>query len=338
MQPAPGGVAPGDFGGGGLGAPQSAAPGRYARDEPDNPGRYLPGDAADTPVSGFHALLRQPADPRAAAAAPPVTPPREGLIPPAEWAPRAPRTTSPTGGRTAPPGEWHFPAGPAAPGAPGPSGTLSSDPVFNSTVPSGTVPGGTGSGGTGADGTGAGANAANGAGASTRAATDTAAHGPGSAGTGNTMTEARAGDGDDDGPDTAVGLTLPPDPLTGTGYHRPSRTRLLAGAAAVAILGVTGVTGTLVVMHSHQTAASVPVTTSAATGGASTQRRRGGDIGPPGRAGGPVELAGAGRPANPPGQQRRDHRPVLPEKHRVLRHGQRRHRIVPPVRRDLASG
>jgi hypothetical protein len=90
------------------------------------------------------------------------------------------------------------------------------------------------------------------------------------------MTDARTEDGDDDGPDTAVGLTLPADPLAATGYRRPSRTRLLAGAAAVAILGVTGVTGTLVVMHSHQAAASVPATTSAATGAASTHAGAGG--------------------------------------------------------------
>jgi hypothetical protein len=255
---APGGVAPGDFGAGGLAAPQSAAPGRVTRDKSDTPGRYLPGDGADTPVSGFHALLRLPADSQAASPAPGVTLPSEGLSPPAERAPRAPRTTSPAAGRTAPPGEWHLPARPglAAPGAPGSSGTVSSDPE-----PSGTM----------LSGSGPGANAAHGVWGSARAATGAAAHGPESAGTGSTMTEPRTdGDGDDDGPDTAVGLTLPPEPLRGTGYRRASRTRLLAGAAAVAILGVTGVTGTLVVMHSHQTPATVPVTTSAATGTAST--------------------------------------------------------------------
>ncbi len=92
-----------------------------------------------------------------------------------------------------------------------------------------------------------------------------------------TLAEPGTGDGGgaDGGPDTSVGPALPADPLDGTGYRRPSRTRILAGVAAVAILGVTGVTGTLVVMHQHQAAGSGPASVSAAASGTSSHARAG---------------------------------------------------------------
>ena len=252
-QPASPGVVPGDSRGRGPGSPDSAAAARYARDEPEAPGRDQPGDGLDTPVSGFHAMLRGPADPPPAPPPPSVTPGR-GLIPPVEWGRRPARITSPAEERIAPPGEWHLPArpAPAASGTSRPSGILSSGPASS--------------------GPASGAAAANGR----------EAHGTGGAGTGGIMTDARTEDGDDDGPDTAVGPTLPADPLAGGGYRRPSRTRLLAGAAVVAILGVTGVTGTLVVMHSHQ--GGVPAATSAPTGGVSTHAGGGASARPAGPA------------------------------------------------------
>ena len=157
-------------------------------------------------------------------------------------------------------------------------------------------------------------------------------HGNVSEAPGSTGAPPRAGQG----PGTAARPPLPADPLRGGSYRRPSRTRLLAGVAAVAILGVTGVTGTLVVMHSHQTAAPAPAAASATASAPSSPGESG--FGPPGPRGGPLELAGAGRSADPAGQRRPDHRPGLPETGRVLRHGQRGQRPVSAVRRDLAGG
>jgi hypothetical protein len=55
----------------------------------------------------------------------------------------------------------------------------------------------------------------------------------------------------DDGPATKPGPVLSGEALDELSYRRPSRTRMLIGVAAVAILGIAGVTGTLAVMHSH---------------------------------------------------------------------------------------
>ena len=55
----------------------------------------------------------------------------------------------------------------------------------------------------------------------------------------------------DDGPSTQPGPVLSGGALDELRYRRPSRTRMLAGVAAVVILGIAGVTGTLAVIHSH---------------------------------------------------------------------------------------
>jgi len=55
----------------------------------------------------------------------------------------------------------------------------------------------------------------------------------------------------DDGPATKPGPVLSPGALDELSYRRPSRARMLTGLAAVAILGIAGVTGTLAVIHSH---------------------------------------------------------------------------------------
>ena len=56
---APSGGAPDAFGRGGLGSPDRDSPGFYGRGEPADSGNDLSGDA-DTPVSGFHAMIRLP--------------------------------------------------------------------------------------------------------------------------------------------------------------------------------------------------------------------------------------------------------------------------------------
>ncbi len=55
----------------------------------------------------------------------------------------------------------------------------------------------------------------------------------------------------DDGPATKPGPVLTGGALEELRYRRPSRTRMLAGVAAVVILGIAGVTGTLAVIHSR---------------------------------------------------------------------------------------
>jgi hypothetical protein len=55
----------------------------------------------------------------------------------------------------------------------------------------------------------------------------------------------------DNGPATKPGPMLSPGALDELRYRKPSRARMLAGLAAVAILGIAGVTGTLAVIHSH---------------------------------------------------------------------------------------
>ena len=236
---------PDDFGRGGLSAAEAAAPGWPEHDEPESADQDPSGDAADTPVSGFHALIRLPAALPAEQPSPPspqpfppsprVTPPSERIAQPAEWAPRPTWTAPPAQERLSPPGEWHITSRPGA--------AASGDLLSGQTETNGTSPGDH-------DRAGRGRGIGGGAG-------------------GGTVTESAAED--DDGPDTAVGPTISADPLADIGYRRPSRTRLLAGVAAVAILGVTGVTGTLVVMHDHQSVASVPATNSAATSTASGQ-------------------------------------------------------------------
>lgn len=230
---------PDDFGRGGLSAAETAAPGWPDRDEPEVADQDLSGDAADTPVSGFHALIRLPAAPPAeqpsspspqpSPPSPRVTPPSERVAQPAEWASRPTWTAPPAQERLSPPGEWHITSRPGAAAA--------GDLLSGGTETNGSSPGDHDRAGRG--------------------------RGIGGSAGGGTVTESPAED--DDGPDTAVGPTIPADPLADIGYRRPSRTRLLAGVAAVAILGVTGVTGTLVVIHDHQSVASVPATNSAAT-------------------------------------------------------------------------
>ena len=227
-------------------------PGPHGRGEPE--GQDLSGDVTDTPVSGFHAMLQLPAAtppaeqpaPRSPRAAQPT---EQGI--PVEWARPQARTTSPPEERIAQPGKWHLPPWPGMAGSGG-------------TAPDGTAPGGAAP-----DGTGAAGSPAVGAAERAGATNGSPGHGNVSGGAGSTGAQPRA----DNSLDTAARPSLPPDPLAadplaadplaGTGYRRPSRARLLAGVAAVAILGVTGLTGTLVVMHSHQTVASEPAAASA---------------------------------------------------------------------------
>lgn len=56
----------------------------------------------------------------------------------------------------------------------------------------------------------------------------------------------------DDGPATKPGPVLTGGALEELRYRRPTRTRMLAGVAAVVVLGIAGVTGTLAVIHSHR--------------------------------------------------------------------------------------
>jgi hypothetical protein len=56
----------------------------------------------------------------------------------------------------------------------------------------------------------------------------------------------------DDGPATKPGPVLTGGALEELRYRRPSRARMLVGVAAVVILGIAGVTGTLAVIHSHR--------------------------------------------------------------------------------------
>ena len=97
---------PDDFGHGGLSAAETAAPGWPEGDEPESADQDPSGDAADTPVSGFHALIRLPAAPPAEQPSPPSpqpSPPGPQPFPP------SPRVTAPSE-RIAQPGR----VGPAA--------------------------------------------------------------------------------------------------------------------------------------------------------------------------------------------------------------------------------
>ena len=262
---------PDNAGFGGLGTAETAAPGWPGLDEPAASDQDLPGDdAADTPVSGFHALIRLPAAPPAEQpsspsarlaplserAAPPseqVAPPSEQVAPPAEWAARPTWTAPPSRERFSPPGEWHITS---RPGATASSDVLSSGPETSETETNRAETNRPETNRPETNGTAPGA-----------ADHDYVGHGRGIGSTAGGGTATRDGDG----PDTAVGPTVLADPLAGLGYRRPSRTRLLAGVAAVAILGVTGVTGTLVVIHDQQPVTSVPATNSAATSTTSGQ-------------------------------------------------------------------
>ena len=252
---APSGGAPDAFGRSGLSSPDRDRPGFHGRGEPEGSSNDPSGNDPVRRRRG-HAGVRLPChDPPAGgpghrAAIPaqrPAAPPSERV----EWAPRPTWTTPPAEERISPPGEWHIPSRPAASG--------------------GTVTGSTAAAGS-ARPTAARATAV--------PATAARAMAPGAVGL---WLAPRVEDEDDDGPDTAVGPTIPGDPLTDAGYRRPSRTRLLAAVAAVAILGVTGVTGTLVVMHDHQTVAAIPAATSTAAGAASGSRLARGEWGPPAR-------------------------------------------------------
>ncbi len=68
---------------------------------------------------------------------------------------------------------------------------------------------------------------------------------------GDQQSAGRGGYGDGEGPATKPGPVLSGAALEELRYRRPSRTRMLAGLAAVVILGIAGVTGTLAVIHSH---------------------------------------------------------------------------------------
>ena len=75
----PSGGAPDAFGRGGLSTPDRDSPALMVTANPQDSGHDLSGDAADTPVSGFHALIRLP---RPAPAAERPSPPSERV----EWA------------------------------------------------------------------------------------------------------------------------------------------------------------------------------------------------------------------------------------------------------------
>ena len=240
---APSGGAPDAFGRGGLSSPDRDQSGSYGRGESADSGNDLSGDAADTPVSGFHALIRLPAAPAAERPSPPgarPSPPSERV----EWAPRPAWTTPPAEERISTPGEWHIPSRPAAPRLVGsrPARRRPPSPGHWHRRPGQHWP---------------------------------RQCGPRRRGWRDPGCAPGRGRGRD-GPDTAVGPAIPGDPLADAGYRRPSRTRLLAAVAAVAILGVTGVTGTLVVMHDHQTVTAVPAATSTAASAAHPGRWRGG--------------------------------------------------------------
>ena len=102
----PSGGPPDAFGRSGLSSPDRGSPGFYGRGETKDSRNDLSGDAADTPVSGFHALIRLPSPPAAGQ----PSPPGERV----ERASRPPWTTPPAEERIAPPGEWHIPSRPAA--------------------------------------------------------------------------------------------------------------------------------------------------------------------------------------------------------------------------------
>ena len=109
----PSGRTPEAFGRGELSSPDRGGPGSYGRGEPEDSGPDLSSDAADTPVSGFHAMIRMPAAPAANRPVPAVerpSPPSARI----EQAPRPTWTTPPAEERISPPGEWHIASRPAA--------------------------------------------------------------------------------------------------------------------------------------------------------------------------------------------------------------------------------
>ena len=73
----------------------------------------------------------------------------------------------------------------------------------------------------------------------------------------------------DKGPATKPGPVLSSSAVDELRYRRPSRTRMLVGLAAVAILGITGITGTLVVMHARRPASQAGAPGSGQPGSAS---------------------------------------------------------------------
>ena len=100
----------------------------------------------------------------------------------------------------------------------------------------------------------------------------------------------------DDGPPTKPGPVLTAETLAQLQYRKPSRTRMLVVLAAVAILGITGITGTLIVMHSGSGAA--PGSAAATQGAAKpSSGRHGTGTGRPSRAG--AATAGVARWTGP---------------------------------------
>ena len=179
---APSGGAPDAFGRSGLSSPDQDQSGLYGRGESGGSGKDLSGDGADTPVSGFHAMIRLPAAPAAERPSPPSarpSPPSDRI----EWAPHPSWTTPPAEERISTPGEWHIPSRPAGSA----SGGLASGPTA---AAGSTGHGSTGNGSTGHGSTGHGS----------------AGHGAGGAGT---LAAPRVEDEDDEGPDTAVGRRSP---------------------------------------------------------------------------------------------------------------------------------
>ena len=183
---APTGGAPDAFGRSGLSSPDQDQSGRYGRGESGGSGKDLSGDGADTPVSGFHAMIRLPAAPAAERPSPPSARPS----PPSARHPaqRSDRVGAPSfldhaacGGADLHARGVAHPSRPAGSA----SGGLASGPTA--------AAGSTGHGSTGNGSTGNGSTGHGGAG-----------HGAGGAGT---LAAPRVEDEDDEGPDTAVGTT-----------------------------------------------------------------------------------------------------------------------------------
>ncbi len=83
-----------------------------------------------------------------------------------------------------------------------------------------------------------------------------------------------------EGPATRPEPVLTADAVDELHYRRPSRTRMLVGLAAVAILGITGITGTLAVIHSRRPAPAAGSAQAAGSGQPGSGQAGSGQAGP----------------------------------------------------------